>query len=135
MALSRTERIHTGRRIAATVLILGCAWIAAACGQSQVSELATRYVRTMGPPSPAATPRPIVATPYDAIRIARTVVSPYIATWQDVVATEESGIWRVAFRNYDALPPGTVPNDDYWRVPLSVFIDAATGIVLRQGYV
>ncbi len=61
-------------------------------------------------------------------------MSPYIATWQDVVATEEAGIWRVAFRNYDPLPPGTIPNDDYWRVPLSVFIDAETGVVLRQGY-
>jgi hypothetical protein len=117
------------------MICLGCAIIAVACGQSQTSELATRAVRTVGPPTPIATPRPTVSSANDAIRIARAVVSPYIATWQDVVATEEAGVWRVTFRNYDPLPPGTVPNDDYWRVPLSVFIDAATGTVLRQGYV
>jgi len=87
------------------------------------------------PPTPIATLRPVVATADDAIRLARSAVSPYIATWQDVVANEDAGIWRVVFRNYDPLPPGTTLNDDYWRIPLSVFIDGATGVVLRQGYV
>lgn len=119
----------------ATLLVFGSLLSAVACGQSQEADLATRAVRTIGPPTIAATPRPVIATMDDAIRVARTVVSPYIATWQDVVATEDAGVWRVAFRNYDPLPPGTLPNDDYWRIPLSVFIDAATGVVLRQGYI
>ncbi|MDQ6603121.1 MAG: hypothetical protein M3176_06885 [Chloroflexota bacterium] len=105
------------------------------CGQTQQSDLATRAASTPRLPTVASTPLPTIATEQDAIRVARTVVSPYIATWQDVVATRENGVWRVIFRNYDPLPAGAAPNDDYWRVPLSVFIDAATGIVLRQGYV
>lgn len=120
------------------LVLIACA-LMTACGQSQDSEIATRTHqqtnRTVASPTAAATPRPVAATADDAIRIARTVVSPYIATWQDVIAQEESGIWRVVFRNYDPLPKGAAPNDDYWRVPLSVFVDAATGIVLRQGYV
>jgi len=105
------------------------------CGQTQASALATRAASTPRQPTQASTPIPAIATGQDAIRVARTVVSPYIATWQDVVATRENGVWRVIFRNYDPLPAGEKPNDDYWRVPLSVFIDAATGIVLRQGYI
>jgi hypothetical protein len=108
--------------------------VANGCGQTQESMLATRAVSTVRAPTALHTPSPIVATEADAIRIARTVVSPYIATWQDVIATRDNGVWRVIFRNYDALPKGATPNDDYWRVPLSVFIDATTGIVLRQGY-
>lgn len=123
------------RRLAATLLTFGYLTLCVACGQSQAADLATRAARTVGPPTPVATPRPAIGTATDAIRLARTVVSPYIATWQDVVASEDAGVWRVVFRNYDPLPPGMAPNDDYWRVPLSVFIDAATGIVLRQGYV
>jgi len=92
-------------------------------------------VRSVVPPTATALPGPVVATPEQAIRIARTVVSPYIATWQDVIVTKDGGVWRVAFRNLDPLPPGAMPNDDYWRIPLSVYIDATTGVVLRQGYV
>jgi hypothetical protein len=105
------------------------------CGQTQESILATRSVSTVRTPTATSTPPPTVATEADAIRIARTVVSPYIATWQDVIAKRDNGVWRVVFRNYDPLPKGETPNEDYWRVPLSVFIDAATGIVLRQGYI
>lgn len=123
------------RRITTGMLALGYLILAVGCGQSQAAELATRALRTAGPPTPIATPRLAALTPDDAIRIARTVVSPYIASWQDVVATEDAGVWRVVFRNYDPLPPGAAPNDDYWRIPLSVFIDAATGAVLWQGYV
>ncbi len=108
---------------------------AGGCGQSQESILATRAVATVRAPTAASTPPPAVATEADAIRIARTVVSPYIATWQDVIAKRDNGVWRVVFRNYDPLPKGATPNEDYWRVPLSVFIDAATGIVLRQEYI
>lgn len=122
-------------RIIAVLLALGYMSLTVACGQSQASDLASRAARTVGPPTPFATPRPAIGTAGDAIRLARTVVSPYIATWQDVIATEDAGVWRVIFRNYDPLPAGAAPNDDYWRVPLSVFIDASTGIVLRQGYV
>jgi hypothetical protein len=109
--------------------------VAGGCGQSQESILATRAVATVRAPTAASTPPPAVATEADAIRIARTVVSPYIATWQDVIAKRDNGVWRVVFRNYDPLPKGATPNEDYWRVPLSVFIDAATGIVLRQEYI
>ncbi len=108
---------------------------AGGCGQMQENALATRAVSTPRVPTPARALLPAIATEQDAIRVARTVVSPYIAMWQDVVATRENGVWRVLFRNYDPLPAGATPNDDYWRVPLSVFIDAATGVVLRQGYV
>ncbi len=108
---------------------------AGGCGQTQENALATRAASTSRVPTPARAPLPAIATEQDAIRVARTVVSPYIAMWQDVVATRENGTWRVLFRNYDPLPVGEKPNDDYWRVPLSVFIDAATGVVLRQGYV
>lgn len=114
--------------VALTSLLCGC-------GQTQENALATRAASTPRLPTQASTPIPAIATDQDAIRIARTVVSPYIATWQDVIATRENGVWRVIFRNYDPLPAGATPNDDYWRVPLSVFIDAATGIVLRQGYI
>lgn len=123
------------RRRIGQVLTFGCVVSIVACGQPQASELATRAVRPVVLPTATALPRPVAATPEDAIRIARTVVSPYIATWQDVVVTKDAGVWRVVFRNFDPLPPGTMPNDDYWRIPLSVFIDAATGVVLRQGYV
>jgi hypothetical protein len=109
--------------------------VASGCGQSQESMLATRAISTLRAPTVIHTPVPAVATEEDAIRIARTVVSPYIATWQDVIAQRENGVWRVIFRNYDPLPKGATPNEDYWRVPLSVFIDAATGIVLRQEYI
>jgi hypothetical protein len=116
-------------------LVCGCAVCLIACGQPQVSDLATRATRSVVPPTATALPGPVVSTGEDAIRVARTVVSPYIATWQDVVATKDGGVWRVVFRNIDPLPPGTMPNDDYWRIPLSVYIDATTGVVLRQGYV
>lgn len=105
------------------------------CGETQEVALATRAASTPRLPTTASTRIPTIATDQDAIRVARTIVSPYTATWQDVIATRENGVWRVIFRNYDPLPVGATPNDDYWRVPLSVFIDAATGVVLRQGYV
>lgn len=126
------------RRISLAFHVFAVILLVSACGQSQDSDLATRaqqrISRTVVPPTVAPTPRPVAATEDDAIRIARAVVSPYIATWQDVIAQEDGGVWRVTFRNYDPLPKGAVPNDDYWRVPLSVFVDAATGVVLRQGY-
>jgi hypothetical protein len=109
-----------------------------ACGQTQESDLATRaalHPPTIAFPTPQPTPTPAVATAAAAIRIARGVVSPYIATWQDVVATEENGVWRVAFRNLEPYPPGAPGADDYWRIPLSVFIDAQSGVVLRQAYI
>ncbi len=122
------------RRIFAGSLLLLIVMVGS-CGQSQDSILATRVVSTVRTPTVINTPSPVVVTEADAIRIARTVVSPYISTWQDVIARRDNGVWRVIFRNYDPLPNGAAPNDDYWRVPLSVFIDAARGIVLRQGYV
>jgi hypothetical protein len=112
--------------------------IIAACGQSQTDDLATRaalHPPTIAFPTPAPTPAPAVPTAEAAIRIARGVVSPYIATWQDVVAIEESGVWRVQFRHYELQPTNAPPIEDYYRIPLSVFIDAQTGIVLRQAYV
>lgn len=115
--------------------MIGCIVGAVACGQSQATQLSTRAARSAVPPTATMLPGPVASTADDAIRIARTVVSPYIAMWQDVVVTKDGGVWRVVFRNIDPLPPGMLPNDDYWRIPLSVFIDAATGIVLRQGYV
>ncbi|MGI8690110.1 MAG: hypothetical protein ACR2M3_16145 [Thermomicrobiales bacterium] len=115
------------RRTTRTLLILLMVAVATGCGQTQESMLATRGVGTIRAPTAIRTPTPAVTTEADAIHIARTVVSPYIAT-------RENGVWRVIFRNYDSLPNGAAPNDDYWRVPLSVFIDTATGIVLRQGY-
>src|SRR4051794_13448307 len=108
------------RRRIAPLLLLVCVCSLVSCGQPQESAPATRAVRSIVPPTVTTLPGPVVATPEDAIRVARTVVSPYIATWQDVVATKDGGVWRVAFRNIDPLPPGTVPNDDYWRIPLSV---------------
>lgn len=122
------------RRILPGSLLLLMMVVVSGCGQTQESILATRAVSTVRAPTTMSTPPSVVATEADAIRIARTVVSPYIATWQDVIATRDNGVWRVIFRNYDPLPNGVAPNDDYWRVPLSVFIDATTGVVLRQGY-
>ena len=122
-------------------VVLALLWgllILTSCGRTQADDLATR-VQIIPPtahvPTPTPPSRPTVATEDEAIRVARTAVSPYIETWQDVIATRDHDVWRVVFRNYDPLPKGTAPNDDYWRVPLSVFIDATTGIVLRQGYV
>jgi hypothetical protein len=109
-----------------------------ACGQTQESELASRTAHaltTIARPTPTPLPHPAVPTADAAIQIARGVVSPYIATWQDVVAVEESGVWRVQFRHYETQPTNAPPIEDYYRIPLSVFIDAQTGIVLRQGYV
>lgn len=123
------RRMLSGSLLLLTLLTTG------GCGQAQENILATRAVSTVRMPTVMSTPPPVVATEADAIRIARTVVSPYIATWQDVIARRDNGVWRVIFRNYDPLPNGAAQNDDYWRVPLSVFIDATTGGVLRQGYV
>ena len=123
------------RRIVADSLLLLMMVLVSGCGQTQESTLATRAVSTVRAPTAIRTPPPGVAAEADAIRIARMVVSPYIATWQDVIVTRENGVWRVTFRNYDPLSNGAAPNDDYWRVPPSVFIDAATGVVRRQGYV
>lgn len=123
------------RRMCSGALLLVIFVTIGGCGQTQESILATRASSTVRVPTALHTPPPIVATEADAIRIARTVVSPYIATWQDVIAQRDHGVWRVIFRNYDPLPKGATPNEDYWRVPLSVFIDAATGIVLRQEYI
>lgn len=115
-----------------------CVLLVVACGQPQESDLATRAALpppTIAFPTPLPTPAPAVATASDAIRIARGVVSPYLATWQDVIAGEENGVWRVVFRNLEPYPPGASGADDYWRIPLSVFIDAQSGVVLRQAYV
>jgi hypothetical protein len=122
-------------RITLTLLI---PVLIAACGQSQADDLATRAALrppTIALPTPASTPAPAVPNADTAIRIARGAVSPYLATWQDVVAMEHGGVWRVVFRNLEPFPPGASGADDYWRIPLSVFIDAQTGIVLRQAYI
>lgn len=110
----------------------------AACGQTPANATMTArapVAHIAAPATPTSRPAPAIATGNDAIRVARSVVSPYLATWQDVVATEEGGVWRVAFRHLEPLPPDAPALEDYWRVPLSVFIDAQTGIVLRQAYV
>jgi hypothetical protein len=107
------------------------------CGQTQANDLATRgsfRPPTIALPTPPTPVPPAIATADAAITAARGAVSPYMATWQDVIATEESGVWRVAFRNLEPYPPGAPGADDYWRNPLVVFVDAKTGIVLRQGY-
>lgn len=111
--------------------------VLAACGQTPANATMTAnapVARTAAPASPTPRPPPAVATGSDAIRVARSVISPYVATWRDVVATEERGVWRVAFRHLEPLPPDAPAIEDYWRVPLSVFIDAQTGIVLTQEY-
>jgi hypothetical protein len=125
------------RNAAALALLCGVLLLTS-CGRAQADDLATRMQDvppTARVPTPTSPPRPTVATEDEAIRVARTAVSLYIATWQDVYATEESGIWRVVFRGYDPILKGTTPNEDYYRIPLSVLVDAATGIVLRQGYI
>ena len=122
------------RKIILVLSLIG-ALITVGCGQMQADELATRAARTIAPPTPTTASPPVVGDANEAIRIARTVVSPYIATWQDVIASVDTGVWRVVFLNYDPLPQSAAQNDDYWLVPLSVFIDANTGIVLKQGYV
>ena len=104
------------------------------CGTPQEALLATRAARTVGVPTPGATLTPIIRDGAYAIHIARTVVSPYLATWQDVVAVQKAGVWRVIFREYYPPPENGAWSDDYYRVPLSVYIDAATRIVLRQEY-
>jgi hypothetical protein len=119
------------------ILVLCSLLALVACGRSQADDLATRgnfRPPTIALPTPPTPIPPAIATADAAITAARGVVSPYMATWQDVIATEESGIWRVAFRNLEPYPPGAPGADDYWRNPLVVFIDAQTGIVLRQGY-
>ncbi len=115
-------------------LALGCLLILSACGLSQEADFATRAARTVAAPTPTAIPPPAIRTADDAIRIARAAVSPYLSTWQDVIATEDHGVWRVIFRGYYPNPNNDPPNGDYYRTPLSVYIDAATGIVLRQEY-
>ncbi len=115
-------------------LALGCLLILSACGLSQEADFATRTGRTVVTPTSTALPAPAIRTADDAIRIARAAVSPYMSTWQDVIATEDHGVWRVIFRGYYPNPNNDPPNGDYYRTPLSVYIDAATGIVLRQEY-
>lgn len=121
----------------AVVFFIGAAMLLAACGQRPADVPTTANApaaRTLPPATPAPRLPPAVATEADAIRIARAAVSPYLATWQDVVATEERGIWRVAFRHFEPLPPDAPALEEYWRAPLVVSIDAQTGIVLRQEY-
>jgi hypothetical protein len=67
------------------------------------------------------------------IRIALMLLIPVI--FAACGQSQADDLATVVFRNLEPYPPGAPGADDYWRIPLSVFIDAQTGVVLRQTYI
>lgn len=118
------------------VAMCAVALLLCACGVSPQDAAATQ---TNAIPATLTTlsvtpPRALVPTADDAIAIARRTASLYLSTWRDVTAQQENGVWLVVFRNYDPAPPRATPDDTYFRTRFTVRIDAATGVVLSQGY-